>query len=58
MKLITYSIFLIFCLNIYSAHAGITGTPTPQSAKTTSSNTDKDSNDDNNQENNKTDEKH
>ena len=34
MKFIQLFIFLIFCLNIYSAHAGITGTPTPKSAQT------------------------
>ena len=34
MKLIKFIIFLSFCLNIYSAHAGITGTPTPKSTKT------------------------
>ena len=33
MKLIKFIIFLSFCVNIYSAHAGITGTPTPKSTK-------------------------
>lgn len=37
MKLIKFIILLSFCLNICSAHAGITGTPTPKSAKTTDS---------------------
>jgi hypothetical protein len=41
MKLITFIIFLSFSLGIYSSHAGITGTPTPKSAKTTQSSSDK-----------------
>jgi hypothetical protein len=38
MKLIQLFIFLIFCLSIYSAHAGITGIPTPKSAQTAANN--------------------
>ena len=34
MKLFKFIIFLSFCLNIYSAHAGITGILTPKSTKT------------------------
>ena len=33
MKLIKIIIFLSFCVNVYTAHAGITGTPTPKSTK-------------------------
>ena len=41
MKLIQLIIFLSFCLGTYSAHAGITGTPTPKSAQTAASDDDK-----------------
>ena len=34
MKLFKFIIFLSFCLNIYSAHAGIKGILTPESTKT------------------------
>ena len=41
MKLVQLIIFLSFCLGTYSAHAGITGTPTPKSAQTAASDDDK-----------------
>ena len=51
MKFIQLFIFLIFCLNIYYAHAGITGTPTPKSAQTAANNDDNHDHDDSDEEN-------
>ena len=51
MKFIQLFIFLIFCLNIYSAHAGITGTPTPKSAQTAANTDDNHDHEDSDEEN-------
>ena len=58
MKLIKFIIFLSFCVNIYSAHAGITGTPTPKSTKTVDADSQKNKNTKDTEDKTKSDVKH
>ena len=58
MKLIKFIIFLSFCLNIYSAHAGITGTPTPKSTKKVDTDSQKNIDTKDTEEKNKSDDKY
>lgn len=56
MKLIQLIFIFSICFNLYSAHAGITGTPTPKSAQTAANNSD--SNDDSDEDNKSSDHNH
>jgi len=58
MKLIKFIIFLSFCVNIYSAHAGITGTPTPKSTKKVDTDSQKNIDTKDTEEKNKSDDKY
>ena len=58
MKLIKFIIFLSFCFNIYSAHAGITGTPTPKSTKTVDADSQKNKDTKDREDKKKSDDKH
>jgi hypothetical protein len=58
MKLFKFIIFLSFCFNVYSAHAGITGTPTPKSAKTVDADSQKNKDATNKKDKTKSDDKH
>ena len=58
MKLFKFIIFLSFCLNIYSAHAGITGILTPESTKTVYADSQKNKDTKDTKDTKKSDDKH